>query len=140
MKKSIGYRRFLLLGDEALPLSKTTFEEFTLRRRAALPAFAGQAVDIATVVCKIENKKPKEVVRIYCQRFRVNGDGSMRDDIDTVYPPRSPTREKGASAGAHSEHGEPAMLATGEKARSFARSLVMMSGAAQRKIIQALWR
>lgn len=134
MKKSIGYRRFLVLGDEALPLTKTTFEEFTLQRRAVLPAFAGQAVDIATVVCKIENKKPKEVVRIYCQRFRVKSDGSMLEDVE---PPRSapPTTRNGGASASHDQG-----AASDDDKRRFARSLVMMSGAAQRKILHALWR
>ena len=77
MKKSIGYRIFLVRGDDALPLSKTTFEEFLFGRRAVLQNFAGQTVDIATVVCRLENKKPKEIVRFYCQRFKVKSDGSI---------------------------------------------------------------
>ena len=77
MKKSIGYRIFLVRGDDALPLSKTTFEDFLFGRRAVLQNFAGQTVDIATVVCRLENKKPKEIVRFYCQRFKVKSDGSI---------------------------------------------------------------
>lgn len=136
MKKSIGYRIFLVRGDDALPLSKTTFEEFLFGRRAVLPNFAGQTVDIATVVCRLENKKPKEIVRFYCQRFKVKSDGS----IDQAHLQRrsSPaTVDRPLTRNTGSRPLEPSDPLAG---RRLAHSLVMISRAAQKKINDVLWR
>ena len=139
MKKSIGYRIFLVRGDDALPLSKTTFEEFLFGRRAVLQNFAGQTVDIATVVCRLENKKPKEIVRFYCQRFKVKSDGSIDQahnqkrsvpaaTLDRALVRNTVNRDKTADA-TDPSHG-----------RRLAHSLVMISRAAQKKINEVLWR
>ena len=140
MKKSIGYRIFLVRGDDALPLSKTTFEEFLFGRRAVLQNFAGQTVDIATVVCRLENKKPKEIVRFYCQRFKVKSDGSIdqahnqnaafrqRPLTELLSCRNTVSREKTTDPN-DSLHG-----------RRLAHSLVMISRAAQKKIHEVLWR
>ena len=136
MKKSIGYRIFLVRGDDALPLSKTTFEEFLFGRRAVLQNFAGQTVDIATVVCRLENKKPKEIVRFYCQRFKVKSDGS----IDQAHLQRrsSPaTVDRPLVRNTSSRPSEPTDPMAG---RRLAHSLVMISRAAQKKINDVLWR
>ena len=139
MKKSIGYRIFLVRGDDALPLSKTTFEEFLFGRRAVLPNFANQTVDIATVVCRLENKKPKEIVRFYCQRFKVNSDGSIDQahnqkrsvpaaTLDRALVRNTVNRDKAADP------------ADPTHSRRLAHSLVMISRAAQKKINEVLWR
>ena len=139
MKKSIGYRIFLVRGDDALPLSKTTFEEFLFGRRAVLQNFAGQTVDIATVVCRLENKKPKEIVRFYCQRFKVKSDGSIDQahnqkrsvpaaTVDRALVRNTVNRDKAADP-TDPSHG-----------RRLAHSLVMISRAAQKKINEVLWR
>jgi hypothetical protein len=140
VKKSIGYRIFLVRGDDALPLSKTTFEEFLFGRRAVLQHFAGQTVDIATVVCRLENKKPKEIVRFYCQRFKVKSDGSIDEahnqkrslpaaTLDRALVRNTGNRADKASDPSESLHG-----------RHLAHSLVMISRAAQKKIHEVLWR
>jgi len=139
VKKSIGYRIFLVRGDDALPLSKTTFEEFLFGRRAVLQNFAGQTVDIATVVCRLENKKPKEIVRFYCQRFKVKSDGSIDQahnqkrsvpaaTVDRALVRNTVNRDKTADP-TDPSHG-----------RRLAHSLVMISRAAQKKINEVLWR
>lgn len=139
MKKSIGYRIFLVRGDDALPLSKTTFEEFLFGRRAVLQNFAGQTIDIATVVCRLENKKPKEIVRFYCQRFKVKSDGSIDQahnqkrsvpaaTLDRALVRNTINRDKTADS-TDPSHG-----------RRLAHSLVMISRTAQKKINEVLWR
>lgn len=141
-----------MCGDDALPVTKTGFEDFVFRGRKLLPAFAGQTVDIATVVCKLENKKPKEIVRIYCERFRVRSDGS----IDQEYRQR---RTRGGSGNTGSRPGtintsRPGTINTPRpatvnsrpptidetRAQRVARSLGMISRAAQKKILDGLWR
>ncbi len=139
VKRSIGYRIFLVRGDDASPLSKTMFEDFLFGRRAVLQHFAGQTVDIATVVCRIENKKPKEIVRFYCQRFKVKTDGSIDEahnqkrslpaaTLERNFARNTGSRENAAGAG------EPV------PGRRIAHSLVMISRGAQKKILDVLWR
>ncbi|HZA96468.1 MAG TPA: hypothetical protein VE421_10055 [Burkholderiaceae bacterium] len=137
MKKSIGYRIFLVRGDDALPLSKTTFEEFMFGRRAALPNFAGQTIDIATVVCRLENKKPKEIVRFYCQRFKVKSDGSIDQAHNQKRSLPVATIDRPLARNTSSRPAEPGDPLAG---RRLAHSLVMISRAAQKKINDVLWR
>ena len=138
MKKSIGYRIFLVRGDDALPLSKTTFEEFLFGRRAVLPNFAGQTIDIATVVCRLENKKPKEIVRFYCQRFKVKSDGS----IDQAHNQRRsvPAATLDRALGRNTGSRDKVAGSTDAFQGRLAHSLVMISRAAQKKIHEGLWR
>lgn len=136
MKKSIGYRIFLVRGDDALPLSKTTFEEFLFGRRAVLQNFAGQTVDIATVVCRLENKKPKEIVRFYCQRFKVKSDGS----IDQAHLQRRSSPATVDRPLARNTSSRPSEATDPMAGRRLAHSLVMISRAAQKKINDVLWR
>lgn len=132
MTKRIGYRIFLVSGDEVSPLSKSAFDEFCFGRQAVLRAFAGKTVDIATVVCRLENAKLKEIVRIYCQRFKVKDDGSI-DEGTTHKPSRSPATLR------NSAH-YPGATAAAVNEKRLARTLTMMSGAAQKKILDVLWR
>lgn len=133
MKKRIGYRIFLVSGDEVSLLTKTAFEEFYFKRQAVLQAFAGKTIDIATVVCRLENARLVEIVRIYCQRFRVKRDGSI-DEERTPKPNGSAlTASDGsirpvASVGADSHLNEKRLTHT----------LTMISSAAQKKIFEVL--
>jgi hypothetical protein len=137
VKKSIGYRIFLVRGDDALPLSKTTFEEFLFGRRAVLQNFAGQTVDIATVVCRLENKKPKEIVRFYCQRFKVKSDGSIDQAHNQKRSLPAATIDRPLARNTSSRPVEASDPLAG---RRLAHSLVMISRAAQKKINDVLWR
>lgn len=139
MKKSIGYRIFLVRGDDALPLSKTTFEEFLFGRRAVLQNFAGQTIDIATVVCRLENKKPKEIVRFYCQRFKVKSDGSIDQAHNQKRSVPAATLDRALVRNTinREKTGDPIDPTHG---RRLAHSLVMISRAAQKKINEVLWR
>ena len=139
MKKSIGYRIFLVRGDDALPLSKTTFEEFLFGRRAVLQNFAGQTVDIATVVCRLENKKPKEIVRFYCQRFKVKSDGSIDQAHNQKRSVPAATLDRALTRNTGSREKGPATIDP-LGGRRMAHSLVMISRAAQKKINEVLWR
>ena len=140
MKKSIGYRIFLVRGDDALPLSKTTFEEFLFGRRAVLPHFAGQTIDIATVVCRLENKKPKEIVRFYCQRFKVKSDGSIDEVHNQRHRVPAETLDRALVRNTASRAAKPAESTDPMQGRRLAHSLVMISRAAQKKIHEVLWR
>jgi len=139
VKKSIGYRIFLVRGDDALPLSKTTFEEFLFGRKAVLQRFAGQTIDIATVVCRLENKKPKEIVRFYCQRFKVKSNGTIDE---AHYQKRSrPAATLDKALVRNTESRDVAIDPHDPLAgRRLAHSLVMISRAAQKKINEVLWR
>lgn len=141
IKKRIGYRIFLVSGDDVAPLSKTAFDDFYFGRRAVLQEFAGRTVDIATVVCRLEDARLSEIVRIYCQRFRVNDHGSI---------------DKGGAAAGHL-NGKQVDRAFDQDKRQdtraqgtrptepthqmrLAQSLTMISGKAQKKILDALGR
>lgn len=140
MKKRIGYRIFLVSGDDVSLLTKTAFDEFYFRRQAVLHAFAGKTIDIATVVCRLENTKLTEIVRIYCQRFRVKSDGS----IDEERTPKSggpPITQNRLVRPDKREHGEAAVGADSHlNGKRLAHTLTMISSVAQKKIIEVLWK
>lgn len=124
MKKRIGYRIFLISGDEVSPLTKTAFDEFYFGRQTVLRAFAGKTVDIATVVCRLENTKLSEIVRIYCQRFRIKGDGAI-DERHAQDSGRSTPRQVDRAL---------------NNDQRLTHTLTMISSAAQKKILDVLWR
>jgi len=136
VKKRIGYRIFLVVGDEVSPLTKTAFDEFYFRRQAVLQSWAGKTIDIATVVCRIENTKLREIVRIYCQRFKVKGDGSIDEHVSQapgarpVEPVRLDERKPRESSASDGDF----------QGRRLVHSLTMISSAAQRKILEVLRR
>ena len=102
-----------------------------------LQNFAGQTVDIATVVCRLENKKPKEIVRFYCQRFKVKSDGSI-DQAHNQKRSLPAARSIGLwRATPAADRRNPSDPLAG---RRLAHSLVMISRAAQKKINDVLWR
>jgi hypothetical protein len=82
---SIGYRIFLVRGDHVSRVSQKTFDEFFTQRKPVLREFAGQNVEIATVIYKLANRKPEQVIRVDCQRFKVKDDGSIDEDHDHEY-------------------------------------------------------
>ncbi len=138
VKQRIGYRIFLVSGDEVSPLTKTAFDEFYFGRRAVLRNFAGKTVDIATVVCRLENTKLREVVRIYCQRFRIKGDGSI-DEALMPRPRRAPaTIREGIPR--QDQRVPPADANSHLNGNRFVHSLTMISSTAQRKILEVLWK
>lgn len=139
MKKRIGYRIFLVVGDEVSPLTKTAFDEFYFRRQAVLQSWAGKTIDIATVVCRIENTKLREIVRIYCQRFKVKGDGSIDEDVS----PRAPATLSRAVEPARRDSKQRDAIGSTEgdfQGRRLVHTLTMISSAAQRKILEVLRR
>lgn len=126
MKKRIGYRIFLVSGDEVSLLTKTAFDEFYFRRRAVLQAFAGKTIDIATVVCRLQDTKLAEIVRIYCQRFRVKSDGSIDEER---------TLKAGGSPASWNVAAVPDTRVNGTR---LAHTLTMISSTAQKKIFDVL--
>lgn len=137
MKKRIGYRIFLVDGDHVSPLTKTAFDEFYFRRQAVLQACAGKTIDIATVVCRLEDAKLREIIRIYCQRFKVKGDGSLDEHYGQLRQP-SPVRAIGASRQEQKGAQNTLSPEQGLHGRSLAQSLTMISSAAQKKILDVL--
>ena len=132
VKKRIGYRIFLVSGDEVSLLTKTAFEEFYFKRQAVLQAFGGKTIDIATVVCRLEDAKLVEIVRIYCQRFRVKRDGSI-DEERTPKPNGSMAHRGGALQAAAVDGAENHL-----SERRLTHTLTMISSVAQKKIFAVL--
>ena len=132
MKKRIGYRIFLVSGDEVSLLTKTAFEEFYFKRQAVLQAFAGKTIDIATVVCRLEDAKLVGIVRIYCQRFRVKGDGSI--DEERTSKPNGSAAHRGGAVRADAVAGAESHLSE----RRLTHTLTMISSVAQKKIFAVL--
>jgi hypothetical protein len=94
---------------------------------------------VATVVCRLENKKPKEIVRFYCQRFKVKSDGSIDQAHNQKRSVPAATLDRALVRNTinREKTGDPIDPTHG---RRLAHSLVMISRAAQKKINEVLWR
>ena len=137
VKKRIGYRIFLVDGDNVSPLTKTAFDEFYFRRQAVFQSCAGKTIDIATVVCRLEDAKLREIIRIYCQRFKVKDDGSLDEHHSQL---REPSAVRVGGTARQESRGVQNTLTTdqGLSGRTLAQTLTMISSAAQKKILDVL--
>ena len=73
----LGYRHFVVLGDDITPLSQKAFEALFRAQRPGLPAFAGTTVDIVTVVYGVEHRRPTSLVRMDSERWTIRDDGTL---------------------------------------------------------------
>jgi hypothetical protein len=77
---SIGHRIFIVEEDEILPLSKKVFNELHSGKAGILPKYAGQTILIAVILYTLQERKPKAIIQIDCERIRILDDGSI--DMD----------------------------------------------------------
>ena len=73
----LGYRHFVVLGDDITPLSQKAFEALFRAPCPGLPAFAGTTVDIVTVVYGVEHRRPTSLVRMDSERWTIRDDGTL---------------------------------------------------------------
>lgn len=76
----LGYRIFIVQGEDISRLSQRDFNRFYFRLEPVLEVFSGREIDIATVIYSLDGRKPKEVLRIDLQRCKVKPDGSIDED------------------------------------------------------------
>ena len=73
----LGYRHFVVLGDDITPLSQKAFEALFREQRPGLLAFAGTTVDMVTVVYGVEHRRPTYLVRMDSERWTIRDDGTL---------------------------------------------------------------
>ena len=73
----LGYRHFVVVGDDITPLSQKAFEALFRQQRPGLPAFAGTTVDIVTVLYVVEHRRPTSLVRMDSERWTIRDDGTL---------------------------------------------------------------
>ena len=76
-RMSISHRVFVVEEDAVFPISQKTFTALYSGKVGALPKFAAQTVQIAVVVYTVEQRKPKTIIQIDCERIRILDDGSI---------------------------------------------------------------
>jgi hypothetical protein len=74
---NIGHRIFLIDGNLVSKVSQKTFNALFFRREHAFPEFAGQTKQFAIAMYTLENRKPKQIVRIDCHRLRIGDEGGL---------------------------------------------------------------
>jgi hypothetical protein len=79
---SIGHRIFVVEEDAIFSISQKTFTELYSGKVGALPKFAGQAIQIAVVFYTVQQRKPKTIIQIDCERIRILGDGSIDENYE----------------------------------------------------------
>ena len=75
---NLGYR-FFVVGDDnsIIHISQRSFNDFYLKHKPSLQRFSGCTINVATVVYTLEDRKPKQIVRIDYMRIKVDNDGAL---------------------------------------------------------------
>lgn len=73
----LGYRHFVVVGDDITRLSQKAFEALFRQQRPGLPAFASTTVDLVTVLYVVAHRRPAALVRIDCERWTIRDDGTL---------------------------------------------------------------
>jgi hypothetical protein len=81
-RMSIGHRIFVVEEDAVFPISQKTFTALYSGKVRALPKFAGQTVQIAMVVYTVQQRKPKTIIQIDCERIRILDDGTIDENYE----------------------------------------------------------
>ena len=80
---NLGYRFFVVGDDDSIiQISQRTFSDFYQKRKASLQRFSGSVINVATVIYTLENRKPREIVRIDYVRIKVNDEGALDQEQD----------------------------------------------------------
>lgn len=73
----IGHRIFIVEEDAILPLSQKAFNALHSGKAGILPKYAGQTILIAVILYTLQERKPKAIIQVDCERIRILGDGSI---------------------------------------------------------------
>jgi hypothetical protein len=74
---SVGHRIFIVEEDNIYSLSQKAFNELHSGKAGILPKYAGQTILIAVILYTLQERKPKAIIQIDCERIRILGDGSI---------------------------------------------------------------
>jgi hypothetical protein len=74
---NIGNRIFIVEEDAVYPLSQKAFYALHSGEAGILPKYAGQTILIAVILYTLQERKPKAIIQIDCERVRILGDGSI---------------------------------------------------------------
>lgn len=77
---NVGHRIFLVEGNTVSKVSQKTFTALFFRGEPVLPEFAGQTKQFAVAMYTIEHRRPKEIIRIDCHRWRIADNGELDQD------------------------------------------------------------
>ena len=75
---NLGYRFFVVSNDNSIiQISQRSFNDFYQKHKPSLNRFSGCTINVATVVYTLENRKPKQIVRIDYMRIKVDIEGAL---------------------------------------------------------------
>jgi len=75
----LGYRVFFIQGDDVNRVSQKAFGSLHLKNNKSMLKYSSQTVLSALVFYELEDRKPKQIVRIDTQKIRFNSDGTLDD-------------------------------------------------------------
>lgn len=75
---NMGYRFFVVRDDNSIiQISQRSFNDFYLKHKPTLQRFSGSTINVATVIYTLEDRKPKQIIRIDYMRVKVDSDGAL---------------------------------------------------------------
>lgn len=76
----IGYRCFVVEGDDITRLSQKAFSAFYFLKQPQLPQYAHRTVVVAMVFYEVEQRIPRGVIRTDATRLKVTAQGALDED------------------------------------------------------------
>jgi hypothetical protein len=76
----IGHRIFIVQDGGVRAIAQKTFDDFFMRREAALPQFSGKTIDVIAAFYEVKNRKPYRLIRLDSMRFKILHDGSIDEE------------------------------------------------------------
>jgi hypothetical protein len=84
---NLGYRVYVVSDDNSIiQISQRTFNDFYQKNKPSLQRFSGSTIKVATVIYTLEDRKPKQIIRIDYMRVKVDSDGAHdQEQIDDSF-------------------------------------------------------
>jgi hypothetical protein len=82
---SVGHRVFIFTSEKVIPLSQKAFSGFFLCKKPTLKLCAGQIINVAMAIYKLQNRKPEQIITIDTMRLKVDENGSPDSDYMNNY-------------------------------------------------------
>ena len=76
-KPNVGYRVFIVDGDDLIPVSQKKFKAFYFEKQPVLPELAGRTLALTMAVYTLRGRKPNTICRLSCQHVRIGPDGAV---------------------------------------------------------------
>ena len=77
---TISIRYFVVSNGNLKKVSQKKFNGFYFKKEATLPEYSSQTIKMAEVCVEVIDRTVTRVIRIDCERYKVDGDGALNKE------------------------------------------------------------